>query len=86
MVLPFVIQRIESEEKQIFLLSHRSDAIISWQLPKIEISKNGNPVFFPEIQEHVDEFWQKVSHSIGDYKNAKAGQQRHPKLVNNACR
>ncbi len=41
------------------------------QLPKRGISKNGNSVYSVKKQQHVGEFWQKVSHSIDDYKNVK---------------
>ena len=42
---------------------------------KLEISKNGNSVFSAENNSMSDKFWQKVSHSIGNYKNVKTCQQ-----------
>ena len=41
------------------------------------IQKNGNSVFFMENISTLrpDKFWQKVSHSIGDYKTVKTCRQ-----------
>ena len=40
-----------------------------------ENKKNANSVFFHRKNEHVHQFWQKVSHSVGDYKNVKTRGQ-----------